>query len=1053
MHNNISIQTLIDSIEDIVAIMYPDLTIERYNQEGYNFLGLEPEQVIGRKCYEIMNRETSCDNCSSLRAFKTGKKEVSEKYLPEKDIYLKCSSTPVYDDNNNIIRIIEHLKDITSTRELEIEKNKFKELKDKLENLADQAPGMTYQYRLYPDGSTCFPYSSEGIYDIYGVTAEEVKEDDSKAYARIHPEDYDDVVESIRMSAKNLTIWKEEYRTILPEEGLKWVAGTAKPERLSDGSTLWHGNIHDITERKNKELEIKKQKDKLDLIIDSTKVGTWEFNIQTGETNYNKQWAKMIGYTLKELNPKKKEVWDSLVHPEDIKKSDKLFQKHLNGEIDLYSCEKRVKHKDGHWVWILGQGKLVSRTADGRPLKVLGVNIDISDQKEHEKIIKELNKVAIEFQKINDEQEIYDRTIEKAKKILNFNFSGIALAKDDRFIPAATTGNIEKTSFPIDRGIIGKAFKENQSYLTSDIEKDPYAKPVNKAYKSGIAIPINNIGVFLAISNKKSAFDQQDLELAEILISQTKAALERIKSQKKLKEKNLLFESTLESIQDGITVLNPDFSIRYTNSAMEKWYSDKAPLTGKKCFQAYHDNEDICSECPSEKSAKTGNVEKIIINGPEDSNVEYLEIFSYPMFENDEFHGVVEFIRDITERKRSENKLIQTKERLDAEINKAKALHQKTLPTNIPDIKNLDIYAHYNPANEIGGDFYNFIKLDDDKLLFYLTDITGHGLDASIMSNFVKTIINTYIELLPDNQLPDPKKIIKFIFKQNEKENFPEEYFITLLLGTIDLANDKLIYSSAGMHIPPVICNNGIRELPAGNLPISKVFPFYPDEYKNIEVNLEEKSTLFISTDGLFEQTDGEEKYGDRYKEIICQNNYLPPGAISEEINEDFLDFTKDKTKDDITYAIFKYKPGENVELNFEINSTKKDLDLAKSKLEYFLLEKVDKLDIDLIIIAFHEMLINALEHGNKFNENKKIKIKVILEEKYIEISVKDSGPGFNWKKIREEKSGTIHDLQDEVEIQGRGLGLMMAKKASDFLYYNYEGNQVTFIKKFSRDN
>ncbi len=134
--------------------------------------------------------------------------------------------------------------------------------------------------------------------------------------------------------------------------------------------------------------------------------GIWDYNIQTGETNYNEKWAGMFGYTLEELKPTTIKTWDSLVHPEDAKKSEKVFQKHLNGELDFYSCEKRVKHKDGHWVWVLGQGKLISRTDDGRPLKVLGINIDISKQKENERTIKELNKIAIEFQKLNSEDAI-----------------------------------------------------------------------------------------------------------------------------------------------------------------------------------------------------------------------------------------------------------------------------------------------------------------------------------------------------------------------------------------------------------------------------------------------------------------------------------------------------------------------------------------------------------------------------------------------------------------------------------------------------------------------
>ncbi|MGM0370812.1 MAG: diguanylate cyclase domain-containing protein [Bacillota bacterium] len=144
-------------------------------------------------------------------------------------------------------------RDITDKKKKE---TKLKESKNLLENLANQVPGMMYQYQLFPDGTSCFPYASEGIYEIYAVTPEEVMDDASKAFDSIHPDDYQQVVESINQSAENLTVWQEEYRVELPEKGVVWVEGNARPEKLSDGSVLWHGNIRDITERKQQEQEI-----------------------------------------------------------------------------------------------------------------------------------------------------------------------------------------------------------------------------------------------------------------------------------------------------------------------------------------------------------------------------------------------------------------------------------------------------------------------------------------------------------------------------------------------------------------------------------------------------------------------------------------------------------------------------------------------------------------------------------------------------------------------------------------------------------------------------
>tara|TARA_R110002167_G_scaffold47967_2_gene141777 strand:- start:12 stop:2003 length:1992 start_codon:yes stop_codon:yes gene_type:complete len=119
-------------------------------------------------------------------------------------------------------------------------------------------------------------------------------------------------------------------------------------------------------------------------IIDSTRIGTWEWNIVTGEAEFNEYWAAIVGYTLSELEPISIETWNKLVHPDDKAKSQILLQKHFNGELPYYEFEERVRHKDGHWVWVLDRGKVSSRTEDGSPLLMFGTHEDITDRKESE---------------------------------------------------------------------------------------------------------------------------------------------------------------------------------------------------------------------------------------------------------------------------------------------------------------------------------------------------------------------------------------------------------------------------------------------------------------------------------------------------------------------------------------------------------------------------------------------------------------------------------------------------------------------------------------------
>lgn len=126
-----------------------------------------------------------------------------------------------------------------------------------LENLTAQVPGGIYQFRLNPDGTSCFSYSSEGLRDIYEVDLAVLRQDATTVFERIHPDDLARVRSSIRDSAEHLSPWREEYRVQLPKAGLRWVRGEATPEPLSDGGTLWHGYLTDISDLKRVEEELR----------------------------------------------------------------------------------------------------------------------------------------------------------------------------------------------------------------------------------------------------------------------------------------------------------------------------------------------------------------------------------------------------------------------------------------------------------------------------------------------------------------------------------------------------------------------------------------------------------------------------------------------------------------------------------------------------------------------------------------------------------------------------------------------------------------------------
>jgi len=139
--------------------------------------------------------------------------------------------------------------------------------------------------------------------------------------------------------------------------------------------------IRDITQRKQTELALKVSEERLNLAIKAAGIGLWDWNIKTGETVFNERWAAIIGYNLEELSPISIDTWNSFCHPDDLKKSNGLLEKHFARKTDYYRCEVRMRHKDGHWVWVLDQGRVFEWSREGKALRATGTHIDISDSK------------------------------------------------------------------------------------------------------------------------------------------------------------------------------------------------------------------------------------------------------------------------------------------------------------------------------------------------------------------------------------------------------------------------------------------------------------------------------------------------------------------------------------------------------------------------------------------------------------------------------------------------------------------------------------------------
>ncbi|MBL0938410.1 MAG: response regulator [Gemmatimonadaceae bacterium] len=249
-----------------------------------------------------------------------------------------------------------------------------------LDKLSSQVPGVIYQFLLRADGSSCFPFASVGIADIYEVTPADVREDASPVFSRLHPEDLARVAASISESARELTRWQCEYRVELPTLGLRWLRGDAKPERLDDGSTLWHGYIGDITAQQLAREALAQSEARYRVQVEYAPEAIIVYDADLGTfTEVNSNAVQLFGYPRDELLLKTPMDLCPPFQPDGRPSlTSALDGMHRALEGQVIVSEWTYRHADGHDIPC--EVRLIRLPAEGRRW-VRGSIADISAQK------------------------------------------------------------------------------------------------------------------------------------------------------------------------------------------------------------------------------------------------------------------------------------------------------------------------------------------------------------------------------------------------------------------------------------------------------------------------------------------------------------------------------------------------------------------------------------------------------------------------------------------------------------------------------------------------
>jgi PAS domain S-box-containing protein len=219
----------------------------------------------------------------------------------------------------------------------------------------------------------------------------------------IHPEDLDKSIEELTRHFEGETSsYNNEIRLKHKNGSWIWVIVRGEvTERDDKGEVARFTGTHiDITDRKKLEEEIEVSRTRLKQATNSANIGLWEWNPQTGNVTIDEIWARLVGYTLDELKPVDINTWNKLVHPDDLERFENAVEDYFSGRTDLYEIEARMRHKDGHWVWILDRGKNLEWNEDGEPIKMIGTHVDITNLKLNEKRLEENERLLIETQRV-----------------------------------------------------------------------------------------------------------------------------------------------------------------------------------------------------------------------------------------------------------------------------------------------------------------------------------------------------------------------------------------------------------------------------------------------------------------------------------------------------------------------------------------------------------------------------------------------------------------------------------------------------------------------------
>jgi serine phosphatase RsbU (regulator of sigma subunit)/anti-sigma regulatory factor (Ser/Thr protein kinase) len=379
------------------------------------------------------------------------------------------------------------------------------------------------------------------------------------------------------------------------------------------------------------------------------------------------------------------------------------------------------------------------------------------------------------------------------------------------------------------------------------------------------------------------------------------------------------------------------------------------------------------------------------------------------------------------------------RERFEQELRVASLIQQTLLPEDVPHLDGYDVVAYYQPAREVGGDFYDFLYFDNGRVGLVIGDVTDKGVPAALVMATTRTLIRAAAE-----RLESPGLVLERV-NDLLHPDIPPRMFVTCLYAVLDPESGRLQYANAGHDLPYVRRQDGVGELRATGMPLG-LMPGMTYEEK--EIVMSKGETILFHSDGLVEAHDPDgEMFGfPKLKSLMASH---PGGAsLVEYLLEELAQFTGPgwEQEDDVTFVSLELQPlqepvhnpdggqhGDQIlspsSISLEIPSQPGNERRAMEEVAA-IIEPLDLANdrLEKLKTAVAEATMNAMEHGNKYQPEKPVYIEVVTTDKNVVIRVTDHGGG---QPISESEAPDLDAKLDGLQSP-RGWGLFLIKNMVD---------------------